>query len=148
MGQNYGARNKERIKKSYFISLFYAFGIGTAMGLTLVLFGRPFLRLFTTEEEVIYYGMYRLVIMGCSYGFSAFMDASIAACRALGRGLVPTIIVILGSCVFRIIWVYTVFAYFQTIPSLYLLYVCSWLITAAAESIYFAKIYKKTVAIL
>lgn len=148
MGQNYGARNKERIKKSYFISLFYAFGIGTAMGLTLVLFGKPFLRLFTTEEEVIHYGMYRLVIMGFSYGFSAFMDASIAACRALGKGLVPTIIVILGSCVFRIIWVYTIFAYFQTIPSLYLLYICSWLLTAVAESIYFAKIYRETVAVL
>lgn len=148
MGQNYGARNKERIRKSYFYSLFFAFGIGSAMGLTLVLFGRPFLRLFTTDEEVIFYGMYRLVIMGCSYGFSAFMDAAIAACRALGKGLVPTIIVILGSCIFRIIWVYTVFAHFKTIPSLYLLYICSWLITAAAENIYFAKVYRETVSVL
>ncbi len=42
-------------------------------------------------------------------------------------------IVIMGSCVFRVIWVYTVFAYFHTIPSLYLLYVFSWSITAVAE---------------
>lgn len=148
MGQNYGARNKERIRKSYFISLGYAFGIGTAMGLTIVLFGKQFLGLFTTDPEVIHFGMYRLVIMGCSYGFSAFMDGAIAACRALGKGLVPTIIVIMGSCVFRIIWVYTVFAHFKTIPSLYLLYICSWMITAVAENIYFAKIYREKIAVL
>lgn len=46
-------------------------------------------------------------------------------------------IVILGSCVFRVIWVYTIFAHFHTIPSLYLLYVFSWTITAAAEILYF-----------
>ena len=54
------------------------------------------------------------------------------------------LIVIMGSCVFRVIWVYTVFAYFKTIPSLYLLYVFSWTITAVAEIIYFLHIYKNT----
>lgn len=53
------------------------------------------------------------------------------------------IIVILGSCVFRIIWVLTIFAYFKTINSLYLLYVFSWSITAAAEVVYFAISYRK-----
>ena len=143
MGQNYGAEKKDRIRKSYFISLAYSFGIGTVMGVSLVIFGRQFLSLFTGDPEVIHAGMYRLTIMGFSYGFSAFMDCTIAASRALGKGLVPTIIVLMGSCVFRIIWVYTVFAYFKTIPSLYLLYIFSWSITAIAEIIYFIKVYKE-----
>lgn len=142
MGQNYGAGKRDRVLKSYFISLGYSFGIGLAMGLALVLFGRQFLSLFTSDTEVISAGMQRLTIMGFSYGFSAFMDASIAASRAMGKSLVPTVIVLLGSCVFRIIWVNTVFAYFRTIPSLYLLYIFSWTITAVAETIYFAKIYR------
>ena len=58
----------------------------------------------------------------------------------------PTIIVIMGSCVFRVIWVYTIFAYFHTIPSLYLLYVFSWSITAVAEIWYFLRVYKREVA--
>ena len=49
----------------------------------------------------------------------------------------------MGSCVFRVIWVYTIFAHFQTITSLYLLYSFSWSITAVAEIIYFMRIYKK-----
>lgn len=143
IGQNYGAGKKKRILHSYLISMAYAFCIGTAMGLTIWYFGESFLSLFTKDPAVVKAGMIRLTIMSFSYGFSAFMDSAIAASRGLGKGLVPTILVIMGSCVFRIAWIYTVFAYFGTITSLYLLYICSWSITALAETIYFVYVYKK-----
>ncbi len=143
IGQNYGARDKERVRKTYIITLAYSFGAGAVLGLTLELLGRQFLGLFTPETAVIDAGMKRLVIMGFSYAFSAFMDNAIAASRGLGKSVVPTVIVIMGSCVFRIIWVYTVFAYFGTIPSLYLLYIFSWSITAIVEMIYFRGVFRK-----
>ena len=145
MSQNYGARNKKRVLKSYFISLAYSFGVGAIMGLMLVIFGRQFLSLFTNDPEVVKAGMYRISIMGFSYGISAFMDCTIAASRALGKSLVPTVVVIMGSCVFRILWVYTVFAYFHTIPSLYLLYSFSWSITGLVEILYFIHVYREKV---
>ena len=147
MSQNYGAGKPERIKRSYFISLGYSFGIGAVLGLSLVLFGQTFLSLFTTEPAVAEAGMQRLVIMGLSYPISAFMDCTIAASRGLGRTIVPTFIVIMGSCVFRVIWVYTVFAFFGTLLSLYLLFVCSWTITAIAEGIYFVRVYREEMKI-
>ena len=61
-------------------------------------------------------------IMGFSYMISAFMDCSIAASRGIGKSIVPMVIVILGSCVFRVIWVYTIFVWIHTIPALYSLY--------------------------
>ena len=85
----------------------------------------------------------RLCIMGFSYAISAFMDCTIAASRGLGRCVVPTIIVVLGSCVFRVIWVYTIFASVGTIASLYLLYPVSWTLTASAEMVYFFYLYRK-----
>ena len=147
MSQNYGAGKPERVKRSYFISLGYSFGIGAVLGLSLVLFGQTFLSLFTTEPAVAEAGMQRLVIMGLSYPISAFMDCTIAASRGLGRTIVPTFIVIMGSCVFRVIWVYTVFAFFGTLLSLYLLFVCSWTITAIAEGIYFVRVYREEMKI-
>ena len=81
--------------------------------------------------------------MALSYSISAFMDCTIAASRGLGKTIVPTVMVILGSCVFRIIWIYTIFAYFHTIQSLYLLYAFSWSITALAQIIYFVIIYRR-----
>lgn len=143
MSQNYGAGKRKRIIHSYFISMLFSFGIALVMSALLVIFGRQFLGIFTNVEEVAQAGMIRLRIMGCSYAFSAFMDCTIAANRGLGKSFVPTVIVIMGSCVFRIIWVYTVFAYFHTIESLYLLYIVSWAITAAAEMICLRRVYRE-----
>lgn len=143
MGQNLGAKKKDRVLKSYFVSLSYSFFIGLILGLTILFMGPNFLLLFTSDPAVIELGMYRLKIMSVSYAFSAFMDCTIAASRGLGKTVVPTFIVIMGSCVFRVIWIYTIFAYFKTIPSLYLLYIFSWTITATAEIIYFQAIYRK-----
>ena len=147
MSQNYGAGKPDRVKKSYFISLAYSFGVGLALGGGLFLFGRQFLALFTTESAVIDAGMKRVGVMALAYCISAFMDCTIAASRGLGKTVVPTIIVIMGSCVFRVIWVYTIFAHFHTIPSLYLLYPCSWALTAIAEILYFIRCYKQAMKI-
>ena len=147
MSQNYGAGKLDRMRKSYFISLAYSFGVGLLLGGGLLLFGRQFLALFTTESAVIDAGMKRIMVMGLAYCISAFMDCTIAASRGLGKTIGPTVIVILGSCVFRVIWVYTIFAHFHTIPSLYLLYPFSWLLTAAAEIVYFIFSYRQAIRI-
>ena len=147
MSQNYGAGKVERVKKSYFISLAYSFGVGLVLGALLLVFGRQFLALFTTEAVVIDAGMKRVKVMALAYCISAFMDCTIAASRGLDKTVVPTIIVVLGSCVFRVIWVYTIFARIHTIPALYLLYPCSWSLTALAEIIYFARCYRQAMKI-
>ena len=147
MSQNYGAGKVDRVKKSYLISLAYSFGVGLVLGGTLMPFGREFLALFTTEPAVIDAGMKRVSVMAMAYCISAFMDCTIAASRGLGKTVVPTIIVVMGSCVFRVVWVYTIFAQIHTIPSLYLLYPCSWALTAVAEMVYFVGSYKKCMAV-
>ena len=110
MGQNWGAGKPDRMHKSYYISLGYAFLIAAILGMGFWLCAEPFLYVFTNDPAVAAAGMERMRIMCFSYAISAFMDCSIAACRGLGRSLIPTVIVILGSCVFRVIWVYTIFA--------------------------------------
>ena len=147
MSQNFGAGKLDRVKKSYFISLAYSFGLGLVLGGGLLLFGRQFLSLFTTEAAVVDAGMKRVQVMALAYCISAFMDCTIAASRGLGKTVGPTVIVIMGSCVFRVIWVYTIFACIHTIPALYLLYPCSWAITAAAEIVYFVSAYRHSVQI-
>lgn len=143
IAQNYGAKKSDRILKSYLICLLYSFVVGLVLGVGLYLLRYPFLSLFTSDTTVVDAGIRRLSIMALSYSVSAFMDCTIAASRGLGKSIVPTIVVIMGSCVFRIVWIYTIFAHFRTIQSLYLLYVFSWTITAIAEIIYFVIIYRK-----
>ena len=143
IGQNLGAGKQKRVLKSYFIGITYSFLAGAILGGALFLFGREFLSFFANDEAVIEAGLQRTRIMSFSYAISAFMDCTIAACRGIGKSFAPTVIVIMGSCVFRVAWIYTVFAYFHTIPSLYLLYIFSWTITAVAEIVCFTVNYKK-----
>lgn len=77
MSQNYGARNKKRVLKSYFISLFYSFTTGLILGLLLFIFGHQFMSLFATDAAVIDAGMQRIKIMAFSYCVSAFMTAQL-----------------------------------------------------------------------
>ncbi len=97
MSQNYGAGKVDRVKKSYFISLAYGFGVGLVLGGGLLLFGRQFLALFTTEPDVIDAGMKRIMVMGWAYCTSAFMDCTIAASRGLGKTVGLFVFVFLGS---------------------------------------------------
>lgn len=148
VGQNYGAGKADRVRKSYLLTLGYAALAAAVFGGLFLLFGRQFLSLFTPEAEVIDAGLQRIAVMCFSFPLSALMDNTTAASRGLGKGLVPMILVFLGSCVFRVIWIYTVFAYFHTIGSLYLLYPFSWLITGTAEIAYFVYCYRKYVRLL
>ncbi len=142
IGQNYGAGNKERIKEAYNISIKYAFAAGAVLGAIFLLWGRQLIGLFTPDAAVIDAGMKKLFIMSFSFCISAYMDGSVAAARGLGKTVMPSFIIIMGSCVFRLLWVFTVFAYFRTVESLFLVYIFSWAITGWAATFYFRKIYK------
>ena len=146
IGQNYGAGKKERVRNSFFLCMGLAVGIGAVLGVGLLAAGPAFLSLFSADAAVVEAGMLRMQIMCLSYGISPFMDAPIAASRGLGRSVGSTVIVIAGSCVFRILWIYTVFTWIGTASSLYLLYPCSWTITAVAELLYFRRVYRDAFA--
>ena len=143
IAQNLGARKKERVLRTFFITLAYSFLMGLVLGVALFIFQRPFLLLFTSDDAVIHYGQIRIGVMAFVYCVSAFMDNATAAARGIGKSVMPTIIVVMGSVVFRIIWLLTVFAYFKTLQSLYLIYVISWTLTAIAGNIYFAYHYRR-----
>lgn len=143
IAQNLGAGKKKRIWHSYLITTLYSFLVGLILGLGIFFLQKPFLALFTSDPEVMKYARIRISIMGLCYCVSAFMDNATAAARGLGKSVEPTLIVILGSVVFRVIWIYTVFAYFHTLQSLYLVYVSAWILTALCGNLFFIHHYRK-----
>ena len=143
VGQNFGAGEKKRMLKTYWIALGYGL---VAIGLVsagLLLFGRPFLGLFTTESAVVDAGLIRMRIMAASYLLCVPMDVSIAACRGMGKSFWPMMFIFIGCCALRIVWVFTVFAWVGTIGSLYLAYLASWIVTTTAVVVYFAGCFRR-----
>lgn len=145
MSQNYGARNRKRVMKTYYITTIYSLITGIVGGALMVIFAREFMSLFATEEAVIEAGAVRLTVMGYASAVAVFMDNTIPASRALGKSVIPMILVMLGTCVFRVTWVYTIYAHYGTLVSLYLLYPASFAVSGIAEVIYFAHCCRKLV---
>ena len=143
VAQNYGANQKERVRKTYFITTVYSFSIAVILGAVIHIFRTSRLYIFTNDAAVVSAGAIRLGILSITYCLSAFMDNATAACRGLGGTLIPTVIVLLGTIAFRIVWIYTVFEYFHTLEVLYLLYGCAFVITAVFQNLYLLKLYRK-----
>ena len=143
IAQNYGAGNKDRIRKTYLITTFYSFMVGFVLGGLLFAFKTQFLFLFTSDQQVIQQGAIRISVMAFSYCVSALMDNATAGARGLGKTLVPTVAIIFGSVVYRVLWIMTVFTHFHTLQSLYLLYVTAWTFTAIIGNTYFVGLYRK-----
>lgn len=143
VAQNYGANQKERVRKTYFITTVYSFSIAVILGAVIHIFRTSLLYIFTNDAAVVSAGAIRLGILSITYCLSAFMDNATAACRGLGGTLIPTVIVLLGTIAFRIAWIYTVFEYFHTLEVLYLLYGCAFVITAVFQNLYLLKLYRK-----
>lgn len=122
VGQNHGAGNLKRCKKTLHICLIEDL-IASAITIVTVLFaGKFLLSLFNNDPEVIRIGYVRLLIIFSAYIFSMLYEVMSGYLRGFGISLVPAILTMLGVCVIRIIWIQTVFPKsptFETIMTVY-----------------------------
>ena len=133
-GQNVGAGKLDNVPKIVHLSLIYTFSTGTVLGALVYLSGYPLLPFFI-DSDAIGYAMSRNLVAMLPYGLCGVMEVYAGVQRGLGKGLAPTIITLLGVCIFRVIWVYTAFRAVMTIEMLFLSYPISWSATAVAHYI-------------
>ena len=141
--QNLGGRKYSRINKIMYICLGVVTVVGLSLGLTAVLGGRMLLGIYSSDPEVLRYGMLRLGIICTTYFLCGIMDCMVGSLRGLGYSIIPMFVSLTGACGFRVLWVFTVFAAYRSLDVLYLSYPVSWAITAAAHMITFRKIRRK-----
>ena len=148
VGQNMGARKFDRIKK---IS-FYCLGVVTAVGVlvsgVMALFGEQLIGLYAPgNQAVIEKGLIRFYICGLTHLLCGIMEVGCGCVRGMGKSLAPTLVALLGACVSRIVWVYTVFPLAPEHLRQQVLYYCyplSWALTAIVHFAVFFLILKKT----
>ena len=136
-GQNLGGKKFDRINKILIECLIIVTVIGLVMGNGAVLFGNQILSLYSSDAEVIAYGMERLKVICTTYCLCGIMDVLVGSIRGLGYAVMPMIVSLMGACVFRIIWIYTIFQWERTLHTLYISYPVSWTLTALVHAICF-----------
>lgn len=142
-GQNLGGKKFDRINKILIECLIIVTIIGLIMGNGAVLLGHQLLELYSPDQEVIAYGIKRMSIICTTYCLCGIMDVMVGSIRGLGYAVMPMIVSLMGACVFRIIWIYSIFAWNRNLETLYISYPVSWSLTALVHVICFIIVRKK-----
>ena len=123
VGQNLGAGKMDRVHKVVGIDLLLVTLMGLVTGLAAFHFGRSLL------------SIYRMSFVCAPYFLCGLMDVMNGALRGLGSSMEPLIITVLGVCVMRVVWIYTVFRIpaYHTLSCLYVSYPISWILTLLAQ---------------
>ena len=130
VGQNYGAGNLDRCRKTLALCLVEdAIASGTAILLVLGS-GRFLLSIFNRDPEVISIGYTRLMMVFTAYFFSMLYEVMSGYLRGFGISLVPALLTMLGVCGVRILWIATVFPQHRTFQTIMLAYPLSLSATA------------------
>ena len=146
VGQAFGAGNIKRMKKSIYIGCLEVVVIGSIASLLILVFAEPILDIYAPGKTgVIEEGAKRLSIILSSYFICGLMEALVGALRGMGSSIIPTLATIIGVCGMRLGWVYTVFAKYKTLESLYISYPLSWLTTDIALVIFIIFVTRKVI---
>ncbi len=135
-GQNVGGRKYERINKVFFNCLVMVTVTGLVLGAIVKYFANPLLNIYLPgNDAAIEYGIARIGIIVTTYCLCGIMDVFSGMLRGMGESVLPMVVSMAGSCLLRVVWIYTIFAANRTLPVLYWSYPVSWLVTESVHLI-------------
>ncbi len=148
VGQNYGAKKFDNVKKTIGVSLGCA-AAGLFFGIGLYLLGRPVLSLYLSADApaaAFDAGMTRFFWVVMPYAMIGVMGVFANSLRGIGYSLMPTLVNVVGSCGVRLFFVLFLFRFesLHSLDVLYASYPVSWTLTAAAHAVCLAAVWKRT----
>lgn len=143
IGQNYGARKFDRMKKSIKVCLLMDLIASLLLTTVMLLAGPYLLRLFTSYQEVIEIGMQIIHIIAPSYALFIFIEILSSSLRGMGNVVVPMLMTCGGVCVLRILWIFIFVRTHLSVTTILMSYPISWGFTAVLFIIYFMFYQKK-----
>ena len=133
--QNYGAGKLDRVNRILLLCLSCVTVTGLVLGNGAYLFGRQLLGIYSSDPDVISYGLIRMAYLCIPYFTCGVMDVFVGSLRGMGYSVMPMLVSLTGACGFRILWIFTVFRYSHTLETLFISYVISWILTGGVHLI-------------
>ena len=141
--QNYGGRKYSRLNRITITCLGVVIAVGLTLGLSAYAAGEFLLGIYSSDPEVVQYGLNRLAVFGGTYFIGGMMDVMVGAIRGIGYSVLPMCVSLIGVCAMRILWIYTIFQWSHSLQTLYISYPVTWIITVTAHIICYILIRKK-----
>ena len=141
--QNYGAANFKRCRKIFWLCMAFGIGFTEILSIVFMIWDDFFVSIYTISPAVAVYGLIRMHHVCSLEGLTATYEVESAALRGMGKSLEPAVFTILGTVVFRLIWLFTVFKWSPTYSMLMNVYVASWVFTGVSIFIIYIRHMKK-----
>lgn len=119
VGQNFGAKEYERVKEGINISLKISVYTSLIFIIILNIFAPYILRLFTNDAAVIKVGLESIRIVFPSYVLYAMNQIYIGSLRGIEKTFEPMLISLFAHCIFRVIWCFVLLQYFHDMKVIY-----------------------------
>ena len=136
--QNYSAGHKKRCKKIIWICMIFSVLSSLVIIEPLVIFRKFFTGFFSAEQTVIQNAYLRIMCILFFEPLCSFYEIPAGVLRGTGHSLFPAIATIIGTCCFRIVWIYTIFGKYCQLNILYYAFPISWILTIVLIMIEFA----------
>lgn len=127
--QNYAAGQTERCKKILWQCLAFSTLCSLIMIEPIILFRKFFSGLFSAEELVIESAGVRIMCILFFEPICSFYEIPAGVLRGAGHAMMPAVSTMVGTCVFRIVWICTVFRMHPSLAMLYHAFPLSWVLT-------------------
>lgn len=138
-GQNFGAGKIDRIKKGIKVTIAMGMIYSALTGVLLLFFSESFLRIFTSDREIIRYGVEAMKYFCPFYFLLSLMQILAGVIRGTGKTVPPMIILLIAMCIFRIIWLQFILPRYFIIETIYALYPASWFLGTVLMFLYIWK---------
>lgn len=141
--QNYGAGNIKRCKKVFWLNMLFGIVFTEILAVIFIVWSDFFVGIYTKSTAVAAYALIRMYHVCSLEGLTTTYEVESAALRGMGKSVEPAIFTILGTVVFRLIWLGTVFRLRSTFDWLLNVYAASWIFTGCALFIVYVRHMKK-----
>lgn len=127
--QNHAVGQEERCRRIFRLSVIFGALFTFSVGLIFNLGKRFFLGLYTTDAVVLSFAAVKM-LHSCLFQFlEAPFDMAGSMLRSYDHPLAPAMITIVGTCVFRLAWVFWIFPLHRNFGTLMNCYPISWILT-------------------
>ena len=140
IGQNIGAKNLERVKKGKKLSMRICVVMTVLIGGLIMLLHTPILKIFTTDEKVIYYGTQFILFIVPLYFIYAMNQILSGVLRGAGQTFIPMVIGLVCMCGLRVGWLVVMIGIVKDVRIIYASYPLTWIFTNIFMSIYYYKV--------
>ena len=139
VGQNFGARLYDRMKKSINVCLGIAAAVTLLLSGVLMVVAEPLLGLFSDDAQVLEIGLSIVRLIVPTYITYIFIEILSGAMRGAGDSLIPTIMTLTGVCLLRVFWVTVVVSAHHELNVLLLSYPITWIVTSGMFMVYYLR---------